>query len=82
MHDDARSPIYRHDIRYPRAAIADITPGRWKETSAYPWYVGDIAIGNPRLARIIGLEDGLPYDVEIHVADAVCPGRGAGLPAR
>ena len=74
LHENARSPIYRYDIRYRRSEIGGIAPGRWREISTYPWYVSGNGQPNPRHARIDGLEDGLPYDVEIRAVNAVGPG--------
>ena len=75
LHENARSPIYRYDIRYRRSEIGGITPGWWKEMSVYPWYVSNTDHPNPRFADITGLEDGLPYDVEIRAVSAA--GNGA-----
>ena len=74
LHESAKSPVYRYDIRYRRSEIGGVAPGRWKEISAYPWYVGSIFNPNPRQAEITGLEDGLGYDVEIRAVNAVGPG--------
>ena len=78
VHPNARSPIYKYDIRYRRAEVGGIDAGRWKQISVYPWYVGDLTHWNPRRARITGLSDGLPYDVEIRAVNAV----GAGAWSR
>ncbi|MDE2969236.1 MAG: fibronectin type III domain-containing protein [Chloroflexota bacterium] len=71
VHPNARSPIYKYDIRYRRAQVSSIAPGRWREFSTYPWYVGSADNAyNPRRATIDDLEDGLPYDVEIRAVSA------------
>ena len=74
LHDNARSPVYRYDVRYRRSEIGDIAAGRWKQISVYPWYVSNADHPNPRFASITGLEDGLGYDVEIRAVNAVGPG--------
>ena len=75
LQENARSPIYKYDIRYRRSEIGDIAAGRWKQISAYPWYVSNTDHANPRFATIDGLEDGLGYDVEIRAVSAA--GNGA-----
>ncbi len=74
LHESAKSPVYRYDIRYRRSEIGGVAPGRWKQISAYPWYVGSLLKSNPREAEITGLADGLGYDVEIRAVNAVGPG--------
>ena len=72
LHENAISPVYRYDIRYRRAEVGGIAPGRWKQVSAYPWWVDRDS--HPHRKTLNGLEDRLPYDVEIRAVNAVGPG--------
>ena len=77
LHKDARSPIYRYDIRYRLAANSFAGAGKWREVSAYPYYFhsGSTAAADRLWKHDIGdLENKYRYDVEIRAVSAA----GAG----
>ena len=77
LHEDARSPIHRYDIRYRLAANSFAGAGKWREVSARPYYFHSavIAAENKLWKYDIGdLENKYRYDVEIRAASAAGEG--------
>ena len=77
LHEDARSPIYRYDIRYRLAANSFAGAGKWREVSSRPYYFhsGTVAAADRLWKHDIGdLENKYRYDVEIRAVSAAGEG--------